>query len=219
MGKPYSIDYWKSFVGKKINSLTIIDYVQRDNKIKSYFLCKCECGKTVELQASKVVSGHNKSCGCYLGKRNPNTHHFGGTRLYSIWRHTITRCYDTKSDHYHIYGARGITVCDEWKTDFLSFREWALNSGYNDELSIDRIDVNGNYCPENCRWATRKEQQRNMRNNRYVTYRGETKLLVEWCEELNLPQEIMRTRLNLWGEQQAERIFNQPIVRKKKHKI
>lgn len=217
MGKPHSIEYWKSFIGKKFNKLTVVGYVIKTDKSHSYYLCRCDCGNEKLIRAHRVLSEEQISCGCYKGAHpKRNTHHLGKTRLYSIWKHIITRCYDTKSDHYHIYGARGITVCDEWRNDFLAFREWSLYNGYTDELSIDRIDVNGNYCPENCRWATRKEQQRNMRTNRYVTYRGETKLLVEWCEELNLPEEIMRTRLNLWGEQQAERIFNQPIIRKKR---
>lgn len=107
-----------------------------------------------------------------------------------------SRCYNITSDRYNDYGGRGIIVCDEWKNDFQEFYNWAMDNGYQDELTIDRIDVNGNYGPDNCRWISMKEQSRNKRNNRLYTINGETYCLIDWCERLNLNYNSMIARLN-----------------------
>lgn len=110
------------------------------------------------------------------------THNETKTRLYGIWAGMKQRCFNEKDHCYQNYGARGITVCDEWKNDYVAFSMWAKQNGYTDELSIDRIDTNGNYEPSNCRWATAKTQARNKRNSIYLTYNGETKHITEWAE-------------------------------------
>lgn len=110
------------------------------------------------------------------------THGMTNTRLYHIWSNMIQRCGNPKYPEAHLYGGRGITVCPEWRCSFEAFRDWALSNGYNDNLTIDRKDVDGNYCPQNCRWITPKEQNRNTRTNRRVTINGETRFLTEWCE-------------------------------------
>lgn len=108
------------------------------------------------------------------------------TKIYSVWEGMKARCYNKNSTHYHNYGGRGIKVCDEWKNDPCAFVSWAIDSGYKEGLTLDRIDVNGNYSPQNCRWATRKEQSRNMRKSIMTTLNGITKSYLDWCEELGI---------------------------------
>lgn len=113
-------------------------------------------------------------------------HGMSNTRLYNIWRKMKNRCSAKTGHYYKYYGAKGITVCDEWKNDFLSFYNWAIAHGYSDDLTIDRIDGNGNYCPENCRWATSLQQGRNKSNNHLITYQGKTQTISQWAKELNI---------------------------------
>lgn len=117
-----------------------------------------------------------------------------GTPLYTVWSRMKERCYNKNDAAYKNYGGRGIYVCDEWKNDYLAFHEWALSSGYEYGLSIDRIDNNGPYSPENCRWATRKEQCNNRRTNLLVTYNGETKTFSQWIEEYNADYDLVFQR-------------------------
>ena len=122
-------------------------------------------------------------------------HGMYGTRLYSIWQNMKNRCYYIRSIEFARYGGRGIKVCKEWRESFQNFFDWAIRNGYADNLTIDRIDVNGDYCPENCRWATPKEQQNNRRNNHPLTYKGKTQTVSEWANELSISESTIRTRL------------------------
>ncbi len=122
-------------------------------------------------------------------------HGMKGTRIYNIWKLMKRRCKNTNDKYYKDYGGRGIVICDEWDNDFMNFYNWAIANGYSDKLTIERIDVNGNYEPANCKWISRKEQSRNRRNNVMVTYRGETRLLKEWCELLNLNYDTVFHRI------------------------
>lgn len=134
-------------------------------------------------------------------------------RVYDIRRKMIQRCTDPSSERYADYGGRGIKVCDEWLDDFDAFADWAKESGYEKGLTIDRIDNDGNYEPSNCRWVTRKEQNRNKRNTFMVTYRGETKPLKTWCEELDLHYDITHHRLT--HGQSPEKAFEMPLTTSK----
>jgi hypothetical protein len=118
------------------------------------------------------------------------------TRIYEIWCGIKKRCYNKKCKSYPNYGGRGISVCDEWKNSFLIFYEWSIKNGYKDFLQIDRIDTNGNYCPQNCRWSTPLEQQRNKTNNVCVEHNGEIKTISEWSKELNFNNKLAYERYN-----------------------
>lgn len=122
-----------------------------------------------------------------------------GIPLYNIWHHMKQRCHNVKNHNYKDYGGRGIVVCRDWFNSYLTFKEWAMNNGYKEGLTIDRIDVNGNYKPSTCRWATRKQQARNRRSTRLATYKGDTRPITEWCEILNLNYWTVVSRLDRLG--------------------
>lgn len=150
--------------------------------------CKCDCGKEVDVPATSLASGGTKSCGCWNDeqRKNPEAkaskHHMRNTRLYSIWRGMKKRCLTSSENNHPNYYHKHISICEEWKDDFSTFAQWALSHGYDDTLSLDRINNQGNYEPNNCRWSTNTEQQRNKDNNRLITYDNETHCLAEWAE-------------------------------------
>lgn len=119
-------------------------------------------------------------------------------RVYRIWHNMNDRCFNKNAKDYKNYGKKGIIVCEEWKNDFMNFYNWAIENGYNDTLTIDRINNKGNYEPQNCRWATMKEQHRNYSQNRFYTINGETKCLTEWCEIYNINYNTVISRIDKW---------------------
>lgn len=128
------------------------------------WLCRCDCGNEKVVFGLDLRQGKTQSCGCLQRERTSeaNRRHYGkGTRLHNIWCGMKERCFNPNFERFHRYGGRGITVCDEWKTSFITFRDWALSNGYRDDLTLDRINNDGNYEPRNCRWATAKEQFKN----------------------------------------------------------
>lgn len=161
--------------------------------------CKCQCGKTVIATSQNLRRRHTRSCGCLFPQHNLT--HGDCTdgqvsRLYNIWYQMIQRCYNAKNPKYPLYGGRGITVCDDWKGEYTKFKTWAMSNGYEENLTIDRANVNGNYSPENCRWATRREQANNTRRNVLITYDGDTKTMSEWATQYGIPYKTLWHRLN-----------------------
>lgn len=162
------------------------------------YMCKCDCGNEKAIPAISLIGGHTESCGCYQNEcrkvMNLKYSSKYNKRIYRIWNGMIGRCERKSSINYENYGGRGIKICDEWH-NFNVFYDWAINNGYSDDLTIDRIDVNGNYEPSNCRWATYHEQNLNRRSNALITYNGETKTISEWSEAKNINYSMLRNRL------------------------
>ena len=174
--------------GTVYGRLTVKESVGSKNG-EIHYRCICECGNEAIVSGVNLRKGATQSCGCLRKERQKaSVQKHGGykTRLYRTWDAMIQRCTNKNHPAYHYYGARGITVCDEWRDSFEAFRDWAQESGYRDDLTIDRINVDGNYDPGNCRWATRKEQMHNTRRCHYITVDGVTKDLTQWAQTIGL---------------------------------
>lgn len=187
----------QDLTGLKFGRLTVIRRDGSDNSNHATWLCRCECGNEVIVSAYSLKSGNTNSCGCYQkdkAREAKTTHGLAYSKLYTIWFNMKQRCSNSKTTHYCYYGGRGITYCQEWE-DFKPFNDWAMNNGYKEGLSIDRIDVNGNYEPSNCRWATTEEQANNMRTNRLLTYNGETHNMKQWSKIMNIKYMTLYSRL------------------------
>jgi hypothetical protein len=191
--------------GNRFGRLVVIKEAERRRKpsgqIIRRFLCQCDCGKQVTVTKYQLSSGKTQSCGCIrterivaLNKKYDHGEHF--KRLYKIWLGMKARCYNKNETAYPDYGGRGITICDEWKNDFASFYCWSLNNNYQSNLTIDRINNNGIYEPNNCRWSTKKEQNRNTRANRIVEHNGILKTVAQLAEESGILDKTLYFRLD-----------------------
>ena len=175
---------------------------------QSCFALSCSCGGASLIIRPEILRRIGFGCKkCSAGKvstRDRRIHGKSTTRLYSIWKDMVNRCYNPKIWCFGHYGGRGITVCNEWKSDFLSFEEWALKNGYEEKLTIDRTDNNGNYEPTNCQWATMKTQRNNTRRNVYMEVEGVVKTRTQWAEETGIPYEVIRSRTRSgWSNERA----------------
>ncbi len=186
-----------NLTGHRYGKLTVKEYAGRNKFNHPLWKCICDCGKECVSNAYSMRNGGTRSCGCGIAEvtiRMNTTHGSTGTPLYIRWMGIKNRCYCENHESYKHYGGRGIKMCDEWKESFEAFR-FDMGAGFNPSLEIDRIDVNGDYCKENCRWVTRKVQARNQRRNVLLTYMGKTKCLSDWAIELGVKPNTLTHRI------------------------
>lgn len=196
----------EQYIGKTFGKLKIVSLEYKKQKYNKnnkkdgflyYFNCVCTCGKNVIVNLHDLTSKHTQSCGCFQKEQTSNKNKVHGlthSRLHNIWVSLKQRCYNINNQAYKNYGGRGIAVCNEWKNDFITFYNWAINNGYKEDLTIDRIDVNSNYYPENCRWITKAEQNRNYRRNVYVIYKNKKYCLKSLAEKFNINYKIFHKK-------------------------
>ena len=181
----------QDLTGQKFNKLTVLELASRN---PVYWKCLCDCGNITYVRPMNLKRNMVKSCGCLHHRGNPS-HNLSHTRIYRIYKKIKRRCYVKDDPAYKDYGGRGIYMCDEWKESVENFYNWAMQNGYSDNLSIDRIDNNSGYSPENCRWATTKMQCNNRRSNIVVTIGNKTMNVAQWCEELGLNKGSIYSRI------------------------
>ena len=191
--------------GKKFGKLTVLEKVGYDKGRYILWKCKCECGNETIVRSAHLVKGRIRSCGCLNYKANG----FSRNRIYIIWKNMLRRCYNTKVKGFKRYGGRGITVCEEWKNDFMSFYNWALRNGYKENLSIDRVNNNSNYEPNNCRWTTALEQANNTRQNVRILYKGLDLTLAEWGRKIGIHPHSFSSRIKRYGI--CEKVFHRDM--------
>lgn len=220
----------RKWIGQKFGRMTVIGIEHGTIGVKKIsncwkWVCKCDCGNVKTVMPNKLISGHTTSCGCYKSDKTASrnktlktTHGGRYERLYKIWHGMKQRCYWSGCRDYRRYGARGIEICDEWLSDYASFRNWALNNGYNENLSIDRIDVNGNYCPDNCRWATASQQQNNRRTCKYYDYNGEKHTIAEISRMTGIKSGSIYNRINNLGWS-PEDAFSTPVDKSRSNHV
>ena len=192
----------ENFIGKKFARLTIIaiaplEFFDNGSK-KSMVMCRCDCGNIGKYHFTRVKCGHIKSCGCYkseIHQQTHTTHNRTNTPLYNVWRGMKARCHRKNDPGYKHYGGRGIRVCDRWINDPEAFMAWALANNYSKGLDIDRINVDGDYEPDNCRFVTRSVNNKNRRSSRIYQYNGKTKSLSEWAKIFNIKYGTLYKRM------------------------
>lgn len=197
--------------GQRIGRLVIIRYAGSDNRRGALWECRCDCGNMAIVRGGHLREGRGtRSCGCF-SRENPQrggTHYLSYSPEYMTWAKMRARCENQNDQGYDRYGARGIRVCNRWRDSFENFYA-DMGPRPSAHHSIDRIDNNGDYSPENCRWATVKEQARNRRSTRFIEFRGESKSIAEWAEIKGMSYQVLFKRLQSgWP---AERALTQPV--------
>lgn len=182
---------------QKFGRLTVLDNEPIRIKKQTYWNCKCMCGNEGYIYAGNLTTGKIRSCGCLLSEHRKELFKYAissvkkypdnSKRLYSIYRDMKFRCFNKNSNSYKYYGGKGVTICSEWLEDFMNFYNWAMSNGYEENLTIDRVDYNGNYTPNNCRWITQKQQMNNMSRNHLIEINGQVKTISEWADYYELP--------------------------------
>lgn len=202
---------FNDLTGKKFGRLLVLERTENRGKATTW-KCLCDCGNFTRVTASRLVSGETKSCGCiHKEMMHKKFYKHGGSssKLVSVWRHMIARCYDKIDPEYNRYGARGISICDEWK-EYGNFYRWAISAGYDENAergncTLDRVDNNGNYEPQNCRFVSMKVQSNNRRSNRIIDFNGESHTVSEWAEIIGIRPSALSRRINAlgWSVEQA----------------
>ena len=190
--------YQYDLTGQRFGRLTVVSnagYRKYPSTSASVWNCKCDCGKEKVILGDSLRSGKTVSCGCYNvenAKIKSTTHGKSKTRLYSIFHKMKERCFNKTCNEYKYYGRRGITICEQWLSDFKNFYNWATQNGYKEDLTIERKDVDGNYCPENCIWIPLAKQAQNTTRTHWVTYKGEKMCMAQLCRKFNICSETIR---------------------------
>jgi hypothetical protein len=196
--------------GQKFGRLLVLSFAYNNKHRQSMWNCKCDCGKLTVVLGNELTSGGTLSCGCLHKERRPIKHGFANTKIGMIKDNMTQRCYNPKCRAYKWYGAREIKVCEEWLEDPRSFFEWSFANGYEEglDLSIDRIDNDGPYSPDNCRWTSREVQGSNRRNNVFLTHNGLTLSISQWARKLEVsPNKLYQRKYNGWSD---EKILTTP---------
>lgn len=200
-------------IGQKFNRWTIVAESEVKLNKRTTYLCRCDCGTEKLQQGSMVKHGHTKSCGCFNREQSSKKHRQHGlslTPIYGVWKNMMKRCNYIGSKDYYLYGGRGIAVCERWHT-FQNFYDDMGDIPFP-HAQLDRMDVNGDYENRNCKWATPAENQHNRRDNRLLTYRGETLCLGEWEQKTGFPRNMLHSRLSRgWTMERA--VETPPMMR------
>ena len=217
----------KDLTGMKFGEWEVLSFESYKNK-RAHWLCKCSCGVIKVVNGKNLTYGYTKSCGCGVAERNKKIFTKHGARakenekterLYGIWKNMNCRCSKSLSRSnpiYNRYIGRGITVCDEWKHNYLAFKEWALSNGYEEHLTIDRINNDGNYEPSNCRWITIQEQARNRRTNVFLEYDGKKYVLKDLAKLFGIDRNTLKYHLFVKGRTIEETLR---VIHKRKKKV
>ena len=202
--------------GKKFGRLIVVEYVGEDKSRHAMWKCHCECGTEIVTAAYRLKNGTCKSCGCYREEKLNivrNKHNMSHSRLYRAWGKMNYRGKSKTWYNAHRYAERGISVCKEWAVSFETFADWAVKNGYDDNLSLDRIDNNKGYSPDNCRWVDRTSQQRNREVTLVYEYKGELKPLAEWTEIIGMKYKTLYDRVKKRGWS-IEKALEMPLQKK-----
>lgn len=196
--------------GKRFGKLTVLEEFGRSGSQVTW-RCICDCGNEHVAKGRDLRCGDVKSCGCLKPTYGEKV---TGTRLHRIWKAMKYRCSNKNGQDWYLYGEKGITVCDEWSKNYLAFKKWAESNGYQEDLTIDRINSNKGYCPENCRWATPLVQANNTSRNHVVDWNGESKTIAEWSRVVCIDEKVLWQRFRSgWS---AERALTEPINQSKR---
>lgn len=211
------MSYAENLTGQRFGRLVVIERAPKISGKKPRWICQCDCGNTKEVAAAALKSGGVRSCGCLYYSVRPEAiakitgekshfykHGLSQSRINRIYRLMKRRCLNKADLAYPKYGGRGIKICDEWLNDFMSFYSWSMENGYSDDLTLDRIDVNGDYSPTNCRWVDMVVQQNNRTNNVKITFAGEEHTIPEWARITGLTRSAIDHRLKRgWSVEEA----------------
>lgn len=202
-----------NLTGQRFGRWLVLKRAENTKGTRAVWLCRCDCGNTNIVTGKDLRNGKSKSCGCLRTKHGGDK-----TKLYYVWHDMKSRCFNKNSIPFKDYGGRGITVCDEWRDSFESFRDWSMANGYVEGLTIDRIDNDGPYSPENCRWVTQKLQCNNRRGNHIIEFKGESHTISEWSDMKGIPPATLRRRLSShnWS---VEKALETPVRQWSSHNI
>lgn len=203
--------------GRRFGRLVVIERSENSKDGKACWLCHCDCGKNVTVRGKDLRTEKQVSCGCMKKERVANINKLHGqrnSRLYRIWCAMKCRTQNSNAWNYKYYGGKGVSICPEWHKSFMLFQKWAMNNGYNDNLTIERIDNDKGYSPDNCRWIEQQEQKNNTSRNIFLTFNGETNSIARWAKKLKIGYSTIYARLKRgWTVEQA---LTQPIKKQTK---